>query len=76
MIRAGFPQYDHLGGYQRTWIGYRGTRQTLFEMANLLLELEKGEIEPYHSVLAQKPEYRQEENHVSAAASSRSRQQH
>ena len=76
MIRAGFPQYDHLGGYQRTWIGYRGTRQTVFEMANLLLELEKGEIKPYHSVLAQKPEYRQEENHVSAAASSRSRQQH
>jgi nitrogenase molybdenum-iron protein NifN len=57
MLRAGFPQYDQLGGYQRTWIGYRGTRQTLFELANIMLELEKGEIEPYRSVLAQKPEY-------------------
>jgi nitrogenase molybdenum-iron protein NifN len=57
LLRAGFPQYDQLGGYQRTWIGYRGTRQTLFELANMMLELEKGEIEPYRSVLAQKPEY-------------------
>jgi len=57
LLRAGFPQYDLLGGYQRTWIGYRGTRQTLFELANMMLQLEKGEIEPYRSVLAQKPEY-------------------
>ena len=57
LLRAGFPQYDQLGGYQRTWIGYRGTRQTLFELANMMLELEKGEIEPYRSVYAQKPEY-------------------
>jgi nitrogenase molybdenum-iron protein NifN len=57
LLRAGFPQYDQLGGYQRTWIGYRGTRQTLFELANMMLQLEKGEIEPYRSVLAQKPEY-------------------
>jgi nitrogenase molybdenum-iron protein NifN len=57
LLRAGFPQYDQLGGYQRTWIGYRGTRRTLFELANMMLELEKGEIEPYRSVLAQKPEY-------------------
>jgi nitrogenase molybdenum-iron protein NifN len=57
LIRAGFPQYDLLGGYQRVWTGYRGTRQTLFELANRMLELEKGAIEPYRSVLAQKPEY-------------------
>ena len=57
LLRAGFPQYDQLGGYQRTWIGYRGTRRTLFELANMMLELEKGEIEPYRSVFAQKPEY-------------------
>ncbi len=76
LVRAGFPQYDHLGGYQRTWIGYRGTRQTLFELANIMLELEKGEIEPYHSVLAQKPEYRQEGTHAAAAASSGSGSKH
>jgi nitrogenase molybdenum-iron protein NifN len=57
LLRAGFPQYDQLGGYQRTWIGYRGTRQTLFELANMMLELEKGEIEPYRSLYAQKPDY-------------------
>jgi nitrogenase molybdenum-iron protein NifN len=57
LLRAGFPQYDQLGGYQRTWIGYRGSRQTLFELANMMLTLEKGEIEPYRSVFAQKPEY-------------------
>ena len=58
LLRAGFPQYDTLGGYQKTWIGYRGTRQTLFDLANIMLELEKGEIHPYRSIYAQKPEYR------------------
>lgn len=59
LLRAGFPQYDRLGGYQRTWIGYRGARQTLFELANIMMTLEQGEIEPYRSVYAQKPEYRE-----------------
>ena len=63
LLRAGFPQYDTLGGYQKTWIGYRGTRQTLFELANILLELEKGEIHPYRSIYAQKPEYREVDTH-------------
>ncbi len=57
LLRAGFPQYDTLGGYQRTWIGYRGTRQTLFDLANIMLTLEKGEIHPYRSPYAQKPEF-------------------
>jgi nitrogenase molybdenum-iron protein NifN len=59
LLRAGFPQYDLMGGYQRTWISYRGSRQTLFELANIMLTLEKGEIHPYHSVYAQKPEYQE-----------------
>lgn len=54
LLRAGFPQYDTLGGYQKTWIGYRGTRQTLFDLANIMLGLEKGEIHPYRSALSQK----------------------
>jgi len=54
LLRAGFPQYDLLGGYQRTWIGYRGSRRTLFDLANMMLELEKGEIAPYESLLAPK----------------------
>ena len=54
LLRAGFPLYDQVGGYQRTWIGYRGTRQTLFDLANILLGLEKGAIRPYRSRLSQK----------------------
>jgi nitrogenase molybdenum-iron protein NifN len=56
LLRAGFPQYDLLGGYQKTWIGYRGSRQTLFDLANIMLTLEKGEIHPYQSIYSQKPE--------------------
>ena len=37
LLRAGFPQYDWVGGYTRTWIGYRGARQALFDVANLFL---------------------------------------
>ncbi|MDJ0738515.1 MAG: nitrogenase iron-molybdenum cofactor biosynthesis protein NifN [Gammaproteobacteria bacterium] len=74
LLRAGFPQYDTLGGYQKTWIGYRGTRQTLFDLANIMLGLERGEIRPYRSELAQKPEYRQVDTHdatTTAAAGTR-----
>jgi nitrogenase molybdenum-iron protein NifN len=38
LLRAGFPQYDLIGGYQRLWAGYRGTRQALFDLANMLVE--------------------------------------
>ena len=37
LLRAGFPQYDRVGGYSRTWVGYRGSRHTLFDIANLIL---------------------------------------
>ncbi len=67
LLRAGFPQYDTLGGYQKTWIGYRGARQSLFDLANIMLTLEKGEIHPYHSIYAQKPEYREVANEPDAA---------
>jgi nitrogenase molybdenum-iron protein NifN len=56
ILRAGFPQYDLLGGYQRSWIGYRSSRQVLFDLANILLEHNTHEIHPYHSTLAQKLE--------------------
>jgi nitrogenase molybdenum-iron protein NifN len=76
LLRAGFPQYDLLGGYQKTWIGYRGTRQVLFDMANIMLGLEKGEIHPYRSIFAQKPEYREEAktHDVTTATAAGSRQ--
>jgi len=67
LLRAGFPQYDTLGGYQRCWIGYRGTRQSLFDLANIMLTLERGEIHPYRSIFAQKPEYREVTHEPDAA---------
>ncbi len=56
ILRAGFPLYDIIGGYQKTWIGYRGTRQALFDLANLVINFAHEEIEPYFSPYAQKPE--------------------
>ncbi len=49
LLRAGFPQYDHVGGYARTWVGYRGTRQALFDLANLMLG-QHHELEAYRSI--------------------------
>lgn len=66
LLRTGFPQYDLVGGHQKTWVGYRGSRQTLFDLANLLLELGKGEIQPYRSIYAQKSEYQEAVHHGSA----------
>ncbi|WP_347987927.1 nitrogenase iron-molybdenum cofactor biosynthesis protein NifN [Methylomonas sp. AM2-LC] len=55
ILRAGFPLYDMIGAYQKTWIGYRGTRQALFDLANLVINFAHEEIEVYHSPYAQKP---------------------
>lgn len=52
LLRAGFPQYDLIGGYQKLWVGYRGTRQTLFDLANLLVEHGHHGIAPYRSIYA------------------------
>ncbi len=75
LLRAGFPQYDRLGGYQRTWIGYQGTRETLFELANRLLSMERGTIAPYRSVYTRKPGHR-EVNDAAATTPESDRQLH
>ncbi|MCX8085560.1 MAG: nitrogenase iron-molybdenum cofactor biosynthesis protein NifN [Rhodocyclaceae bacterium] len=49
LLRAGFPQYDTVGGYARAWVGYRGARQALFDFANLVLQAHH-EIPPYRSI--------------------------
>jgi len=49
LLRAGFPQYDYVGGYARPWIGYRGARQALFDLANLILG-QHHEIPAYRSI--------------------------
>ena len=49
LLRMGFPLYDQIGAYRRTWIGYRGSRQTLFDLANGLLGAHQQPVMPYHS---------------------------
>jgi nitrogenase molybdenum-iron protein NifN len=49
LLRAGFPQYDWVGGYARAWVGYRGTRQALFDIANLMLS-QHHDIQAYQSL--------------------------
>lgn len=53
ILRAGFPQYDLVGGFQRCWFGYRGTAHTLFDLANLRLT-QHQDVKPYHSIYSQK----------------------
>ena len=37
-FRLGFPVFDRIGNSHRVMVGYRGTRQFIFEVANLVLE--------------------------------------
>lgn len=60
LVRVGFPQYDLIGGYQKLWIGYRGTRQVLFDLANTLVQHGHHEVPAYRSIYAD----RQEECHA------------
>lgn len=48
LLHAGYPQYDLYGAQARCWIGYRGTRQLVFDLANLL-QRHHQEIRPYRS---------------------------
>ena len=34
-LRAGVPVFDRLGAHQKVWVGYRGTLNLVFEVANL-----------------------------------------
>ncbi|MCC9608416.1 nitrogenase iron-molybdenum cofactor biosynthesis protein NifN [Blastopirellula sp. JC732] len=64
LIRAGFPQYDLLGGYGRCWSGYQATRQALFDFSNAITLHREHLIQPYHSIYSQKRSpHAQERNH-------------
>jgi nitrogenase molybdenum-iron protein NifN len=47
-LRAGFPIYDRYGAPTKQWIGYDGSRDALFDVANLLMAHDR-EIRPYRS---------------------------
>jgi nitrogenase molybdenum-iron protein NifN len=56
ILRCGFPLYDQVGGYQKTFIGYAGARQLLFDLSNLALgHSHAHEVPVYRSLYAQKP---------------------
>ncbi|WP_114011037.1 nitrogenase iron-molybdenum cofactor biosynthesis protein NifN [Cohaesibacter intestini] len=55
LLRAGFPQFDTFGAPAKCWVGYRGSRQTLFDVANLLVTADPGAVAPYRSIYAQAP---------------------
>lgn len=56
ILRCGFPLYDIVGGYQKTFVGYAGARQTLFDLSNLALShVHKHEVPMYRSIYGQKP---------------------
>ncbi len=38
LFHAGFPQFDRLGAAHRRSVGYRGTRDLIFEIGNILME--------------------------------------
>ncbi len=42
LFRAGFPQTDRLGAAHRVSVGYRGTRNLVFELGNALIERRAG----------------------------------
>lgn len=52
LLRAGYPLNDLAGAQARQWIGYRGTRQLLFDLVNALI-LSRPSKRPYRSKLRQ-----------------------
>jgi nitrogenase molybdenum-iron protein NifN len=55
ILRCGFPLYDFVGGYQKTFVGYAGARQTLFDLSNLALSnIHRHEVPVYRSIYGQK----------------------
>ena len=76
LLRAGIPQYDRIGGYQRAWIGYNGGRQLLFDLANALLEQAEHGVAPYPSIYSRKADFRREASHGAPQASAHSHGRH
>jgi nitrogenase molybdenum-iron protein NifN len=55
LLRAGFPQFDWVGGHARGWVGYRNARQALFDIANLFLG-QHHDIPAYRSIYRTEPD--------------------
>lgn len=63
LFRVGIPMFDRIGAAHQTLVGYRGTRDLIFEIANLFLSIEH---EPTPDTWVNKPEFA----HACSAATS------
>ncbi|MBB1486471.1 nitrogenase iron-molybdenum cofactor biosynthesis protein NifN [Oceanospirillum sediminis] len=55
LLRAGWPVYDRLGAQHQLWIGYKGSLQTLIQLANMQLsQAHHHEVAPYVSVYSRR----------------------
>ncbi|ABM61058.1 nitrogenase iron-molybdenum cofactor biosynthesis protein NifN [Halorhodospira halophila] len=52
ILQCGYPIWERVGLHARPRVGYRGSRDTLFELANTLLEHREvhGDVRPYRSI--------------------------
>ncbi|MCG5529020.1 MULTISPECIES: nitrogenase iron-molybdenum cofactor biosynthesis protein NifN [Halorhodospira] len=52
IVQCGYPIWERVGLHTRPRVGYRGSRDTLFELANTLLEHREvhGDVRPYRSI--------------------------
>jgi hypothetical protein len=48
-LRIGYPLFEQIGAYARVWIGHRGCRHAIFDVANLLWS-RRQTIAPYTSI--------------------------
>jgi nitrogenase molybdenum-iron protein NifN len=72
LYRAGFPMFDRLGAAHRVSVGYRGSRDLIFEIGNILME-HQAEHGPDH-VAGTAPDPRREKSdacHGDAPAAAR-----
>ncbi|MBF0436803.1 MAG: nitrogenase iron-molybdenum cofactor biosynthesis protein NifN [Magnetococcales bacterium] len=56
VIRSGYPLFDWIGGHARAWIGYEGTRQVFYDLANAITHSGVPKHHPFRSRFSTFPE--------------------
>lgn len=64
LYRIGFPMFDRLGAAHRVLLGYRGSRDVVFEVGNLFIDHM-----PHHHAPSDHPGYITEQTHTTSGAS-------
>ncbi|MBF0422264.1 MAG: nitrogenase iron-molybdenum cofactor biosynthesis protein NifN [Magnetococcales bacterium] len=52
ILRCGYPLFDWVGGHARAWIGYEGTRQAYYDLANAIIHTKHHQHHPFRSRFA------------------------